>query len=71
MNDLFLALSVVLVLVALWLLLFKAREWEMRARVHARLHDTAGVRVENDSGGFWLWRISGALTESSLSLIHI
>lgn len=67
MNDLFLALSVVLVLVALWLLLFKAREWEMRARVHARLHDTAGVRVENDSGGFWLWRISGALTESSLA----
>jgi tight adherence protein C len=66
-NDLFLALSVVLVLVALWLLLFKAREWEMRARVHARLHDTAGVRVENDSGGFWLWRISGALTESSLA----
>ena len=45
MSDLFLALSVVLVLVALWLLLFKAREWEMRARVHARLHDTAGVRV--------------------------
>ncbi len=67
MSDLFLALSVVLVLVALWLLLFKAREWEMRARVHARLHDTAGVRVENDSGGFWLWRISGALTESSLA----
>ena len=67
MNDLFLALSVVLVLVALWLLLFKAREWEMRARVHARLHDTAGVRAENDSGGFWLWRISGALTESSLA----
>jgi tight adherence protein C len=66
-SDLFLALSVVLVLVALWLLLFKAREWEMRARVHARLHDTAGVRVENDSGGFWLWRISGALTESSLA----
>ncbi len=67
MSDLFLALSVVLVLVALWLLLFKAREWEMRARVHARLHDTAGVRVENDCGGFWLWRISGALTESSLA----
>ena len=67
MSDLFLALSVVLVLVALWLLLFKARGWEMRARVHARLHDTAGVRVENDSGGFWLWRISGALTESSLA----
>ncbi len=67
MSDLFLALSVVLVLVALWLLFFKARQWEMRARVHARLHDTAGARVESEGGGFWLWRLSGVLTESSLA----
>lgn len=67
MNDLFMVLSVVLVLVALWLLLFKARDWEMRARVHTRLHDTAGARVENEGNGFWLWRVSGALTESSLA----
>ncbi len=67
MNDLFLVLSVVLVLVALWLLVFKAREWERRARVYTRLHDTAGARVEREGNGFWLWRLSGALTESSLA----
>ncbi|MBQ25611.1 type II secretion system F family protein [Alcanivorax sp.] len=67
MSDLFLVLAVALVLVALWLLLFKAREWEMRARVQARLHDTAGTRVESEGSGFWLWRLSGALTESSLA----
>jgi len=66
-SDLFLVLAVALVLVALWLLLFKAREWEMRARVQARLHDTAGTRVESEGSGFWLWRLSGALTESSLA----
>jgi len=66
-NNLLLAVSIVLVAIALWLLLFKAREWEMRARVHARLNDTSGTHTESDDGGFWLWRLSGALTESSLA----
>ncbi len=67
MNNLLLVVSIVLVAIALWLLLFKAREWEMRARVHARLNDTSGTHTESDDGGFWLWRLSGALTESSLA----
>ena len=67
MSNLLLVVSIVLVAIALWLLLFKAREWEMRARVHARLNDTSGTHTESDDGGFWLWRLSGALTESSLA----
>ena len=65
MNDILLILAVVLVFVSLWLM-FKAREWQLRARISQRLTDTNG-RVENEDRGFWLWRLSAALTESSIA----
>jgi tight adherence protein C len=66
-SDLLLIVSLLLVFVALWLLVFKAREWEMRARIYTRLRDSAGGHTDDAKGGFWLWRLSGALTESSFA----
>ncbi|MEE3319539.1 MAG: type II secretion system F family protein [Pseudomonadota bacterium] len=66
MNNVWLILSLLLVVLSVWLL-FRARHWEMQARVSQRLND-AGTRSSEAGGGrFWLWRLSAALTESSLA----
>nr|WP_281502320.1 type II secretion system F family protein [Alcanivorax sp. S6407] len=48
-------------------MLFRARHWEMQARVSQRLNDAGNRNVDGDGGRFWLWRMSAALTESSIA----
>ena len=66
MTKALLILSLMLVALALWLL-YRARYWEMQARVSQRLQESASTSREGGSGGFWLWRLSARLTESSLA----
>jgi len=65
-NNVWLILSLILVALSIWLL-FRARHWEMQARVSERLSETGSRSADSESGRFWLWRMSAALTESSLA----
>lgn len=66
MNNVWLILSVILVAVSIWLL-FRARHWEMQARVSQRLNDSGSHSGDSETGRFWLWRMSAALTESAIA----
>lgn len=66
MNNVWLILSVILVAVSIWLL-FRARHWEMQARVSQRLNDSGSRSGDSETGRFWLWRMSAALTESAIA----
>ena len=65
MNNALLVLAVLLSVLSLWLV-YKARDWALRARVSQRLQDSGNHREAEDRS-FWLWKLSSALTDSSMA----
>lgn len=65
MNNVLLILAILLSGLSLWLV-YKTRDWALRARVNQRLQDSGNHREDEDRG-FWLWTLSSALTESSIA----
>ncbi|MED5387949.1 MAG: type II secretion system F family protein [Pseudomonadota bacterium] len=65
MNNALLISAILLAILSVWLM-FKTRDWAVKARISQRLRDSGNHR-ESEEGGFWLWELSSALTESSLA----